>query len=264
MSKDLVIGLLIPFIGTSLGSAMVYLMKNELSGKIQKSLSGFAAGVMVAASIWSLLIPAMDMVDQKLGKMAWIPAVVGFAVGIIFLLFLDNVVPHQHVDSDVAEGPKNDSLRKTTMMVLAVVIHNIPEGMAVGVTFAGVLSGNTDLTMAGAMVLSLGIAIQNFPEGAIISMPLKSQGIGKTKSFIMGVLSGAVEPVAAVLTILLSQIMIPILPYLLSFAAGAMFYVVVEELIPEATGEGEDHSNLGVIWFSVGFSVMMILDVALG
>ncbi len=264
MSKDLVIGLLIPFIGTSLGSAMVYLMKNELSSKIQKSLSGFAAGVMVAASIWSLLIPAMDMVDQKLGKMAWIPAVVGFAVGIIFLLFLDNVVPHQHVDSDVAEGPKNDSLRKTTMMVLAVVIHNIPEGMAVGVTFAGVLSGNTDLTMAGAMVLSLGIAIQNFPEGAIISMPLKSQGIGKTKSFIMGVLSGAVEPVAAVLTILLSQIMIPILPYLLSFAAGAMFYVVVEELIPEATGEGEDHSNLGVIWFSVGFSVMMILDVALG
>lgn len=189
---------------------------------------------------------------------------VGFAVGIIFLLFLDNVVPHQHVDSDVAEGPKNDSLRKTTMMVLAVVIHNIPEGMAVGVTFAGVLSGNTDLTMAGAMVLSLGIAIQNFPEGAIISMPLKSQGIGKTKSFIMGVLSGAVEPVAAVLTILLSQIMIPILPYLLSFAAGAMFYVVVEELIPEATGEGEDHSNLGVIWFSVGFSVMMILDVMLG
>lgn len=221
MSKDLVIGLLIPFIGTSLGSAMVYLMKNELSSKIQKSLSGFAAGVMVAASIWSLLIPAMDMVDQKLGKMAWIPAVVGFAVGIIFLLFLDNVVPHQHVDSDVAEGPKNDSLRKTTMMVLAVVIHNIPEGMAVGVTFAGVLSGNTDLTMAGAMVLSLGIAIQNFPEGAIISMPLKSQGIGKNKSFIMGVLS-------------------------------------------EATGEGEDHSNLGVIWFSVGFSVMMILDVMLG
>ena len=263
MSKDLVIGLLIPFIGTSLGSAMVYLMKNELSSKIQKSLSGFAAGVMVAASIWSLLIPAMDMVDQKLGKMAWIPAVVGFAIGIIFLLFLDNVVPHQHVDSDVAEGPKNDSLRKTTMMVLAVVIHNIPEGMAVGVTFAGVLSGNTDLTMAGAMVLSLGIAIQNFPEGAIISMPLKSQGIGKNKSFIMGVLSGAVEPVAAVLTILLSQIMIPILPYLLSFAAGAMFYVVVEELIPEATGEGEDHSNLGVIWFSVGFSVMMILDVML-
>lgn len=264
MNKDIIIGILIPFIGTSLGAAMVYLMKNELSKKLQKSLSGFAAGVMVAASIWSLLIPAMEMVEEKMGRVSWVPAVVGFAVGIIFLLFLDNVIPHQHFDSDVAEGPKNESLRKTTMMVLAVVIHNIPEGMAVGVSFAGVLSGNTDLTMAGAMALSLGIAIQNFPEGAIISMPLKSQGIGKNKSFVMGVLSGAVEPVAAVLTIILSQIMIPILPYLLSFAAGAMFYVVVEELIPEATGEGEDHSNLGVIWFSVGFSVMMILDVALG
>lgn len=263
MSKDLIIGLFIPFIGTSLGSALVYLMKNELSKKLQKSLSGFAAGVMVAASIWSLLIPAMEMVEEKMGRIAWIPAVVGFAVGIVFLLFLDSVIPHQHIDSEFSEGPKNESLRKTTMMVLAVVIHNIPEGMAVGVSFAGVLLGNKDMTMAGAMVLSLGIAIQNFPEGAIISMPLKSQGIGKNKSFIMGVLSGAVEPVAAFLTIILSQIMIPILPYLLSFAAGAMFYVVVEELIPEATGEGEDHSNLGVIWFSVGFSIMMILDVML-
>lgn len=263
MSKDLIIGLFIPFIGTSLGSALVYLMKNELSKKLQKSLSGFAAGVMVAASVWSLLIPAMEMVEEKMGRIAWTPAVVGFAVGIIFLLFLDSVIPHQHIDSEFSEGPKNESLRKTTMMVLAVVIHNIPEGMAVGVSFAGVLLGNKDMTMAGAMVLSLGIAIQNFPEGAIISMPLKSQGIGKNKSFIMGVLSGAVEPVAAFLTIILSQIMIPILPYLLSFAAGAMFYVVVEELIPEATGEGEDHSNLGVIWFSVGFSIMMILDVML-
>lgn len=264
MNKDLIVGLLIPFLGTSLGAAMVYLMKNELSHKLQKSLSGFAAGVMVAASIWSLLIPCMDMVEEKMGKMAWIPAVIGFAVGIAFLLFLDSAIPHQHVDSDVVEGPKNDSLRKTTMMVLAVVIHNIPEGMAVGVAFAGVLSKNTGLTMSGAMALSLGIAIQNFPEGAIISMPLKSQGVGKNKSFVMGVLSGAVEPVAAILTILLSQIMIPILPYLLSFAAGAMFYVVVEELIPEATGEGEDHSNLGVVWFSVGFVIMMILDVMLG
>lgn len=203
MSKDLIIGLFIPFIGTSLGSALVYLMKNELSKKLQKSLSGFAAGVMVAASVWSLLIPAMEMVEEKMGRIAWIPAVVGFAVGIIFLLFLDSVIPHQHIDSEFSEGP-------------------------------------------------------------IISMPLKSQGIGKNKSFIMGVLSGAVEPVAAFLTIILSQIMIPILQYLLSFAAGAMFYVVVEELIPEATGEGEDHSNLGVIWFSVGFSIMMILDVMLG
>ena len=264
MNKQILLGLLIPFLGTSLGAAMVFIMRNELNIKLQKLLSGFAAGVMVAASIWSLLIPSMDMVEEKMGNMSWIPAVVGFIIGILFLLLLDNKVPHQHIDSDLPEGKNSENLRRTTMMVLAVVIHNIPEGMAVGVTFAGVLSGNTDLTMAGAMVLSLGIAIQNFPEGAIISMPLKSQGIGKNKSFIMGVLSGAVEPVAAVLTILLSQIMIPILPYLLSFAAGAMFYVVVEELIPEATGEGEDHSNLGVIWFSVGFSVMMILDVMLG
>ncbi|MDU6792013.1 MAG: ZIP family metal transporter, partial [Anaerococcus sp.] len=234
MNKDIIIGILIPFVGTSLGAAMVYLMKNELSTKLQKSLSGFAAGVMVAASVWSLLIPAMEMVEEKMGKISWIPAVVGFAVGIVFLLFLDNVIPHQHFDSDVAEGPKNESLRKTTMMVLAVVIHNIPEGMAVGVSFAGAIYGHGTVTMAGAMVLALGIAIQNFPEGAIISMPLKAVGVNKHKSFIYGILSGAVEPVAAVLTIILSQIMIPILPYLLSFAAGAMFYVVVEELIPES------------------------------
>lgn len=264
MNKDIILGLLIPFIGTSLGAAMVYFMKNDLSEKLQKSLSGFAAGVMVAASIWSLLIPGMDMVESDMGRLAWIPAVIGFAVGIIFLLFLDNIIPHQHTGSDVPEGPKNDSMRKTTMMVLAVIIHNIPEGMAVGVSFAGVLAGNTGLTMAAALVLSIGIAIQNFPEGAIISMPLRSQGVNKHKAFGLGVFSGAVEPVAAVLTILLSQIMIPILPYLLSFAAGAMFYVVVEELIPEATGEGEDHSNLGVIWFSVGFAIMMTLDVMLG
>ena len=264
MSKDLVIGLLIPFIGTSLGSAMVYLMKNELSSKIQKSLSGFAAGVMVAASIWSLLIPAMDMVDQKLGKMAWIPAVVGFAVGIIFLLFLDNVVPHQHVDSDVAEGPKNDSLRKTTMMVLAVVIHNIPEGMAVGVTFAGVLSGNTDLTMAGAMVLSLGIAIQNFPEGAAVSIPLRQEGLSRTKSFIYGQASGLVEPIAAVIGALLVTSVQPLLPYALSFAAGAMIYVVVEELIPEAQATTDSKHHFGVFGAMLGFIIMMILDVALG
>ncbi|NVF12034.1 ZIP family metal transporter [Anaerococcus sp. AGMB00486] len=264
MNKNIIIGVLIPFLGTSLGAAMVYLMKNELSNKVQKSLAGFAAGVMVAASIWSLIIPGMDMVENQMGRMAWIPAVIGFAVGIAFLLFLDNVIPHQHVDSNVPEGPKSSSMRKTTMMVLAVIIHNIPEGMAVGVSFAGVLAGETNLAMASAIVLSIGIAIQNFPEGAIISMPLKSQGIGKHKAFGMGVFSGAVEPMAAIITILLSQIMIPILPYLLSFAAGAMLYVVVEELIPEATGEGKDHTNLGTIWFSVGFSVMMILDVMLG
>lgn len=264
MNEQVIIGLLIPFLGTSLGAGLVYFMKNELSGKVQKSLAGFAAGVMVAASIWSLLIPAMEMVEEKMGKVAWIPAAIGFGVGIIFLLFLDNVIPHQHMDSNYPEGPKNESMRKTTMMVLAVIIHNIPEGMAVGVAFAGVIAKNTGLTMASALVLSIGIAIQNFPEGAIISMPLRSQGVGKNKAFGMGVFSGAVEPVAAIMTIVLSQIMIPILPYLLSFAAGAMFYVVVEELIPEATGEGKDHTNLGTIWFSVGFLIMMILDVMLG
>ena len=266
MNKEIILGLLIPFIGTSLGSAMVYFMKNDLSSKVQKSLSGFAAGVMVAASIWSLLIPAMDMVEIKMGKMAWIPAVIGFLIGIAFLLFLDNSIPHQHIDSNIPEGPISisEKLRKTTMMVLAVVIHNIPEGMAVGVAYAGVLYGNTNLTLAAALVLSIGIAIQNFPEGAIISMPLRANGVGKHKAFIYGILSGAVEPIAGFLTIILSHIMIPILPYLLSLAAGAMFYVVVEELIPEATGEAEGHTNLGTIFFAVGFSVMMILDVMLG
>lgn len=209
-------------------------------------------------------MPAMDMVEDKLGRMAWMPAAVGFLVGIAFLLFLDSVIPHQHIDSDHPEGIKAESLRKTTMMVLAVIIHNIPEGMAVGVSFAGVIYGKGDLTMAAAMVLSIGIAIQNFPEGAIISMPLKAVGVKKHKAFGMGVFSGIVEPIAAIITILLSSIMVPILPYLLSFAAGAMMYVVVEELVPEATGEGESHTNIGTIGFSVGFVVMMVLDVMLG
>lgn len=263
MNLQAIIGLLIPFIGTSLGAALVYVMKDELSIKVQKSLSGFAAGVMVAASIWSLLIPAIDMAEGDMGRMSFIPAVIGFMVGIIFLLFLDNAIPHQHIDSDLPEGPKNESLRKTTMMVLAVVIHNIPEGMAVGVTFAGAMYGS-EVSLTQAIVLSIGIAIQNFPEGAIISMPLRSVGVDKNKAFGQGVLSGAVEPIAAIITILLSTIMIPILPYLLAFAAGAMFYVVVEELIPEATGEGEAHTNVGTIGFSIGFLVMMVLDVALG
>ncbi len=239
-------------------------MKNELKARVQKGLSGFAAGVMVAASIWSLLMPAMNMVEEKLGRMAWLPAAAGFLIGIAFLLFLDSVIPHQHIDSDHPEGIRAKSLRKTTMMVLAVIIHNIPEGMAVGVSFAGVLYGKGDLTMAAAMVLSIGIAIQNFPEGAIISMPLKVVGVNKNKAFGMGVFSGIVEPIAAIITILLSSIMVPILPYLLSFAAGAMMYVVVEELVPEATGEGESHTNIGTIGFSAGFVVMMILDVMLG
>lgn len=262
MNKELFLGLIIPFIGTSLGSAMVYFMKDEIDPKVQKGLSGFAAGVMVAASIWSLLIPSMDMVEEKMGKYSWLPAAVGFAIGIIFLLILDNQVPHQHIDSSKPEGRKNDTLRRTTMMVLAVVIHNIPEGMAVGVTLAGVKTGA--ITIGAAMVLSIGIAIQNFPEGAIISMPLNSAGVDKNKAFGMGILSGAVEPIAGFLTILLSNILVPILPYLLSFAAGAMFYVVVEELIPEATGEGEGHSDIGTIGFAVGFLIMMILDVMLG
>lgn len=264
MNSEILFGVMIPFIGTTLGAACVYIMRNGLKDKVQKGLSGFAAGVMVAASIWSLLMPAMDMVEDKLGRMAWMPAAVGFLVGIAFLLFLDSVIPHQHIDSDHPEGMKAESLRKTTMMVLAVIIHNIPEGMAVGVSFAGVLYGKGDLTMAAAMVLSIGIAIQNFPEGAIISMPLKAVGVIKHKAFGMGVFSGIVEPIAAIITILLSSIMVPILPYLLSFAAGAMMYVVVEELVPEATGEGESHTNIGTIGFSVGFVVMMVLDVMLG
>ena len=264
MNKDILLGVMIPFIGTTLGAACVYIMRDTLKDRVQKGLSGFAAGVMVAASIWSLIMPSMEMVEDRLGNMAWIPAAVGFIIGIIFLLILDSVIPHQHIDSDHPEGMKAESLRKTTMMVLAVIIHNIPEGMAVGVSFAGVLYGHGDLTMAGAMVLAIGIAIQNFPEGAIISMPLKAVGVDKHKAFGMGVFSGIVEPIAAIITILLSSIMVPILPYLLSFAAGAMMYVVVEELVPEATGEGESHTNIGTIGFAAGFVIMMILDVMLG
>ena len=264
MNKDVILGLLVPFLGTSLGSAMVFVMRDELNEKVQKGLSGFAAGVMVAASIWSLLIPSMDMVEEKMGNMSWVPAVIGFLIGILFLLLLDNVIPHQHIDSDAPEGHNSENMRRTTMMVLAVVIHNIPEGMAVGVSYAGALYGTESVNLASAFALAVGIAIQNFPEGAIISMPLKSAGMDKSKSFWMGVGSGAVEPIAAVVTILLSQIMIPILPYLLSFAAGAMLYVVVEELIPEATGEGEAHTNIGTLGFAAGFAIMMILDVMLG
>src|SRR5699024_2023241 len=264
MNKDILLGVMIPFLGTTLGADCVYIMKDTLNDRVQKGLAGFAAGVMVADSIWSLIIPAMDMVEDRLANMAWIPAAIGFIAGIIFLLILDSVIPHQHIDSDHPEGMQAESLRKTTMMVLAVIIHNIPEGMAVGVSFAGVLYGRGDLTMAGAMVLAIGIAIQNFPEGAIISMPLKAVGVNKHKAFGMGIFSGIVEPIAAIITILLSSIMVPILPYLLSFAAGAMMYVVVEELVPEATGEGESHTNIGTIGFAAGFVIMMILDVMLG
>ena len=257
---QLAVGLLLPFLGTTLGAACVFFMKGQMKPLVQKMLLGFASGVMVAASVWSLLIPAMDM-SEEMGKYAFIPAAAGFLLGILFLLGMDRAVPHLHLGAECAEGPKC-SLKKTTMLVLAVTLHNIPEGMAVGVVFAGMLSQNTEITVAGAFALSVGIAIQNFPEGAIISMPLKSEGTGKGKAFLYGMLSGAVEPVAAVITILLAGFITPVLPYLLSFAAGAMLYVVVEELIPEAS-EGE-HSNIGTIGFAAGFVLMMILDVALG
>ena len=239
---------------------MVFLMKNKINNKVQKLLLGFASGVMIAASIWSLLIPSIDMAEEQ-GTIGWIPASVGFLLGIIFLLVLDTIIPHLHLDSNKPEGMKA-KLKKTTMMVLAVTLHNIPEGMAVGVELAGALSENSGITMAGAFALEIGIAIQNFPEGAIISMPLKSEGASKLKAFWYGTLSGIVEPIGAIITIALTKLVVPILPYLLSFAAGAMIYVVVEELIPEAqTGE---HSNIGTIGVAIGFVIMMILDVALG
>lgn len=255
------IGLMIPFLGTALGASMVFLMKNKMNKSLEKMLLGFASGVMIAASIWSLLIPAIEMSKEQ-GKIAWVPASIGFLLGILFLLVLDSLIPHLHLESDKPEGIIKTKLKKTTMLVFAVTLHNIPEGMAVGVTFAGALIGNSKITMAGAFTLALGIAIQNFPEGAIISMPLKGEGVSKIKAFIYGVLSGIVEPIGAVITILLTNSIIEVLPYLLSFAAGAMIYVVVEELIPES--QAGEHSNIGTIGVSIGFVIMMILDVALG
>ena len=257
---DVLLGLMIPFIGTTLGAAGVFFLKKEIGPFVQKALLGFASGVMVAASIWSLLIPAMDQ-SEEMGKFAFIPAAAGFWGGILFLLLLDHIIPHLHRYSVSAEGPKS-RLQRTTMMVLAVTLHNIPEGMAVGVVYAGYLAGNAKITVAAAMALSIGIAIQNFPEGAIISMPLRAEGMKVSKAFAGGVLSGIVEPVGAMLTIFAAGYIVPALPYLLSFAAGAMIYVVVEELIPEMS-QGE-HSDLGTIFFAVGFTVMMSLDVALG
>ncbi len=253
-------GVMIPFLGTALGSASVLFMKNKLNPLLQRALTGFAAGVMVAASIWSLLLPAMEQ-SEGMGQWAFVPAVVGFWIGILFLLFLDRTVPHLHMNGSRAEGPES-SLQKTTMLVLAVTLHNLPEGMAVGVVYAGWLSGDSGITDMGALALSLGIAIQNFPEGAIISMPLRAEGISRGKAFLYGAFSGVVEPVGAALTILAAGFVVPFLPYLLSFAAGAMVYVVVEELIPEMS-EGK-HSNVGTVLFAAGFTVMMALDVALG
>ncbi len=259
-TKDVILGLLIPFAGTAGGAACVFFMRGQLNEKVQRALTGFAAGVMVAASIWSLLMPAMDQ-SEKMGRWAFVPAVVGFWLGVLLLLFLDSVIPHLHMDSDKPEGMKS-RLQKTTMMVLAVTLHNIPEGMAVGVVYAGYLSENATITVGGALALSIGIALQNFPEGAIISMPLHAEGTSKRKAFLYGVLSGVVEPIGALLTIFAASAFVPIMPYFLSFAAGAMIYVVVEELIPEMSS-GE-HSNVGVILFVAGFTLMMALDIALG
>ena len=260
MRIEAVYGVLIPLLGTTLGAACVFFMRKNMKDGIQRSLTGFASGVMVAASVWSLLIPSIEQ-SEGMGRFAFVPALVGLWAGMLFLLLLDNITPHLHINSEVSEGPTTN-LKKTTMLVLAVTIHNIPEGMAVGVMYAGLLAGNTKITAASALALSLGIAIQNFPEGAIISLPLRAEGESKGKAFLGGVLSGVVEPVGAVLTIIAAQLIIPALPYLLSFAAGAMLYVVVEELIPEMS-QGE-HSNIGTVFFAVGFSLMMVLDVALG
>jgi len=252
-------GILLPFLGTSLGAAMVFVLKDRISDSVQRMLTGFAAGVMVAASFWSLLQPALEG-SEHMGRLSFIPAAVGFLVGIGFLLLLDNVTPHMHMDQQT-EGPRS-SLKRTTKLILAVTLHNIPEGMAVGVVYAGWVAGETGVSQAAAFALALGIALQNFPEGAIVSMPLRAAGMPKPRTFWYGVLSGVVEPIAALITIAAASAVVSILPYLLAFAAGAMFYVVVEELIPEMS-EGE-HSNVGTVAFALGFVLMMVLDVALG
>ena len=256
----LIIGLLIPLLGTMIGAAFVFLMKDEMSPRVQKSLLGFASGVMVAASVWSLLIPAMEMEADE-GKWAVLPAAIGFLLGIGFLLLLDELTPHLHIGTEKPEGP-HSRLSRTAMLALAVTIHNLPEGMAVGVVFAGAEGGIGGLSLASALAVSIGIAIQNIPEGAIISMPMRAEGNSRWRSFIIGSLSGAVEPVGALTVVLLASLITPALPYFLAFAAGAMFYVVVEELIPEAS-EGE-HSNLSTIGFAFGFVLMMVLDVVMG
>lgn len=259
MPLEVVYGILIPFLGTTLGAACVFLLKRGLNPLVQRGLTGFAAGVMTAASVWSLLIPAMEYADS-MGRLSFVPAVVGFWLGVLFLLALDRLIPHLHQGSDTPEGPKS-SLRRSTMLMLAVTLHNIPEGMAVGVVFAGWLSGQQTIPLASALALSLGIAIQNFPEGAILSMPLSASGMKKSRAFMQGMFSGVAELLAALVTLWASRLVVPVLPYLLSFAAGAMVYVVVEELIPE-TAQG-DHSNLGTVFFSLGFTLMLVLDVAL-
>ena len=259
MKAETILGILIPFFGTGLGAAMVFVLKKNISDKLQKLLTGFAAGVMVAASFWSLLAPALES-SEAMGTWSFVPAAVGFLVGVGFLLLLDEITPHLHFNNQ-EEGPRS-GLKRTTKLILAVTLHNVPEGMAVGVVYAGFLSGNVGISAAGALALALGIAIQNFPEGAIVSMPLRAEGMKKGKTFLLGLLSGVVEPMAAGITVLAADAVVPVMPYLLAFAAGAMMYVVVEELIPE-TSDGR-HTKLGTIAFSLGFVLMMVLDVALG
>lgn len=260
MVNSVLIGLLIPFAGTALGAAMVFLLKNDMSSRLEKLLLGFAAGVMVAASVWSLIIPGIEMSVEN-GGTGWMSAAGGFIAGIAFLFILDSLVPHLHLESDTPEGVKT-SLGKNTMLFFAVTLHNVPEGMAVGIVFAGMMAENASISLAAAFALSIGIAIQNFPEGAIISMPMRRNSRSRLKPFLYGAASGAVEPAAAAVTILLSRFMLPVIPFLMSFAAGAMFYVVVEELIPES--QAGKHSNIGTIGAAAGFVIMMILDVALG
>lgn len=257
---SLLVGILIPFLGTSIGAALVFFLRDKLKRSVERMLSGFAGGVMVAASVWSLLIPAIEQ-SESLGRLSFVPAVIGFWIGILFLLLLDNVIPHLHRHAKSPEGPRSH-LKRTTMLLLAVTLHNIPEGMAVGAVYGGLFNGNSHLTLTSALALSLGIAIQNIPEGAIISLPLKAAGFPRRKAFFYGILSGVVEPIGGILTVCAASLISPAMPFMLSFAAGAMIYVVVEELIPE-TAEGP-HSNIGTLFFAVGFSVMMILDVALG
>lgn len=257
---EIYIGILIPFLGTALGAGCVLFMRGTMNSKVQKSLAGFAAGVMVAASVWSLIIPAIDKASN-MGKWSFVPALVGVWLGVLFLLLLDHIIPHLHINSNEQEGPKTN-LKKTTTMVLAVALHNIPEGMAIGVVYAGLVAGDSSITAMGALALSIGIAIQNFPEGAIISLPLRAEGMSRKKACLYGVLSGIVEPLGALITMQFTGLIVPALPYLLCFAAGAMIYVVVEELIPEAVEGG--HSHIGTLMFAAGFSIMMVLDVALG
>ena len=259
MDLPIILGIVIPFLGTVIGSSLVFLLKDKLNSKVEKMLLGFASGVMIAASIWSLIIPSIDLSEDK--ALPWLPATIGFLLGVGFLLLLDTVIPHMHLNDNEPEGIKT-KMKKQNLLMFAVTLHNIPEGMAVGIVLAAVANGNEQLTITGALALAIGIALQNLPEGAILSMPLKSEGVSKPKAFLMGALSGIVEPIAAIITILLAKFISPVLPYLLSFAAGAMIYVVVEELIPEAQ-EGK-HSNIATIALAIGFALMMVLDIALG